>query len=99
MWLKVLRERGFRSTPEVLDRSSLTVCPGFRVEMGFCWEIQAVKHAVRFGPRVSCLSRRVIAEQLSNVAVVGKIAEHHSNPTLFRIYHRRNISPTPSIPS
>ena len=84
----VLRERG-SGTREVLDQILFNRLPGFRVEMEL-GNSEAVKHAVRFGRGVSCLSRRVIAEQLSNGLLSEvKIAGLTLNRTLFRIYHRQ----------
>ena len=80
----VLRERG-SGTREVLDQILFNRLPGVRVGNS-----EAVKHAVRFGRGVSCLSRRVIAEQLSNGLLSEvKIAGLTLNRTLFRIYHRQ----------
>ncbi|WP_413493224.1 DNA-binding transcriptional regulator YeiE [Morganella psychrotolerans] len=84
----ILRERG-SGTREVLDQILFTRLPGFRVEMEL-GNSEAIKHAVRFGRGVSCLSRRVIDEQLHN----GLLAEVRVGGltltrTLFRIYHRQ----------
>lgn len=84
----ILRERG-SGTREVLDQILFTRLPGFRVEMEL-GNSEAIKHAVRFGRGVSCLSRRVIDEQLHN----GLLAEVRVDGltltrTLFRIYHRQ----------
>lgn len=84
----VLRERG-SGTREVLDQILFNRLPSFRVEMEL-GNSEAVKHAVRFGRGVSCLSRRVIAEQLSNGLLSEvKITGLTLNRTLFRIYHRQ----------
>lgn len=84
----VLRERG-SGTREVLDQILFNRLPGFRVEMEL-GNSEAVKHAVRFGRGVSCLSRRVIAEQLSN-GLLSEVTIRglNLNRTLFRIYHRQ----------
>ena len=53
---------------------------------------EAIKHAVRFGMGVSCLSRRVIAEQLENGSLVElKVEKQH--------LERTDIWPSPNISS
>jgi DNA-binding transcriptional LysR family regulator len=51
---------------------------------------EAIKHAVRHGMGISCLSRRVIADQLS----AGTLIELNTplpnlTRTLYRIHHRQ----------
>ncbi len=53
---------------------------------------EAIKHAVRHGLGISCLSRRVIAEQL-RAGPLGEVAVPlpRTVRTLWRVHHRRNI--------
>ena len=84
----ILRERG-SGTRDVLDQLLFAHLPGFQIlmELG---NSEAIKHAVRFGMGVSCLSRRVIAEQLENGSLVEvKVAQLQLERTLYLIYHRQ----------
>lgn len=84
----ILRERG-SGTREVLDQILFTRLPGFRVEMEL-GNSEAIKHAVRFGRGISCLSRRVIDEQLHNRLLAEvRVSGLTLTRTLFRIYHRQ----------
>ncbi|MGC6386377.1 DNA-binding transcriptional regulator YeiE [Ewingella sp. S1.OA.A_B6] len=84
----ILRERG-SGTREVLDHLLLPQMPDFNLVMEL-GNSEAIKHAVRHGIGISCLSRRVIAEQLSSGALVEI---HLPQVTLLRklylIYHRQ----------
>lgn len=84
----ILRERG-SGTRDVLDQLLFAHLPGFLIlmELG---NSEAIKHAVRFGMGISCLSRRVIAEQLDNGSLVElKVSELQLERTLYLIYHRQ----------
>lgn len=58
----ILRERG-SGTREIVDYLLLSHLPRFHMAMEL-GNSEAIKHAVRHGLGISCLSRRVIAEQL-----------------------------------
>lgn len=84
----VLRERG-SGTRDVLDQLLFAHLPGFHIfmELG---NSEAIKHAVRFGMGISCLSRRVIDEQLANGSLVElKVDDLQLQRTLYLIYHRQ----------
>ncbi|EPL9568543.1 DNA-binding transcriptional regulator YeiE [Providencia rettgeri] len=84
----ILRERG-SGTRDVLDQLLFAHLPGFHIlmELG---NSEAIKHAVRFGMGISCLSRRVIAEQLDNGTLVElEVDELQLERTLYLIYHRQ----------
>ncbi|MEW5290151.1 DNA-binding transcriptional regulator YeiE [Erwinia papayae] len=84
----ILRERG-SGTREIVDYLLLSHLSSFRLalELG---NSEAIKHAVRHGIGISCLSRRVIAEQLQSGTLrevplpVPKLTR-----TLYRIHHRQ----------
>lgn len=84
----ILREHG-SGTREIVDYLLLSHLPAFHLGMEL-GNSEAIKHAVRHGLGISCLSRRVIAEQLE----VGSLVEL-SVPlppltrTLWRIHHRQ----------
>ncbi|EXU75118.1 DNA-binding transcriptional regulator YeiE [Erwinia mallotivora] len=84
----ILRERG-SGTREIVDYLLLSHLSSFRLalELG---NSEAIKHAVRHGIGISCLSRRVIAEQLQS----GTLREvplplPKLTRTLYRIHHRQ----------
>ncbi|PLV57900.1 LysR family transcriptional regulator [Erwinia sp. E602] len=86
----ILREHG-SGTREIVDYLLLSHLPSFELalELG---NSEAIKHAVRHGMGVSCLSRRVIAEQLE----IGTLVElplpsplPKLKRTLYRIHHRQ----------
>ncbi len=84
----ILREKG-SGTREIVDYLLLSHLPQFRLGMEL-GNSEAIKHAVRHGLGISCLSRRVIAEQLES----GKLMEvtvplPGLNRTLWRIHHRQ----------
>lgn len=55
---------------------------------------EAIKHAVRHGIGISCLSRRVVEEQLaSGVLVELSIPLPPLMRTLYLIHHRQNTFP------
>lgn len=84
----ILRERG-SGTREVLDHLLLAHLPHFQLVMEL-GNSEAIKHAVRHGIGISCLSRRVIDEQLaSGVLVELKIPLPPLMRTLYLIHHRQ----------
>lgn len=84
----ILRERG-SGTREVLEHLLLVHLPNFQLVMEL-GNSEAIKHAVRHGIGISCLSRRVIAEQLaSGVLVELKIPLPPLMRTLYLIRHRQ----------
>ena len=88
----ILRERG-SGTRELVDYLLLSHLPRFQMAMEL-GNSEAIKHAVRHGLGISCLSRRVIAEQLQ----AGTLSEvpvplPRLVRTLWRVHHRqKNIS-------
>ncbi len=57
---------------------------------------EAIKHAVRHGIGISCLSRRVVAEQLASGALVElPVPLPPLRRTLYLIRHRQSTFPTP----
>jgi len=64
----ILREHG-SGTREIVDYLLLANLPKFRLGMEL-GNSEAIKHAVRHGMGLSCLSRRVIAEQLETGTLV-----------------------------
>jgi DNA-binding transcriptional LysR family regulator len=84
----ILREQG-SGTREIVDYLLLSHLPHFRpgMELG---NSEAIKHAVRNGLGVSCLSRRVIEEQLDNGTLVAlDVPLPTLVRTLYRIHHRQ----------
>lgn len=84
----ILRERG-SGTREIVDYQLLSHLPQFQLGMEL-GNSEAIKHAVRHGMGISCLSRRVIADQLE----AGTLAEvevplPRLTRTLYRIHHRQ----------
>ncbi|WP_067708623.1 MULTISPECIES: DNA-binding transcriptional regulator YeiE [unclassified Erwinia] len=84
----ILREKG-SGTREIVDYLLLSHLPQFRLalELG---NSEAIKHAVRHGMGISCLSRRVIEEPLA----LGTLREvaiplPELKRTLYRIHHRQ----------
>jgi len=65
----ILRERG-SGTREVLDHLLLSQLPDFHLVMEL-GNSEAIKHAVRHGIGISCLSRRVVDEQLNTGSLVA----------------------------
>ncbi|WP_312978419.1 DNA-binding transcriptional regulator YeiE [Atlantibacter sp.] len=84
----ILRERG-SGTREIVDYLLLSHLPRFHLSMEL-GNSEAIKHAVRHGLGISCLSRRVIAEQLAAGTLV-ELELPLSRPvrTLYRIHHRQ----------
>lgn len=64
----ILREHG-SGTREIVDFLLLSNLPHFQLGMEL-GNSEAIKHAVRHGMGISCLSRRVIAEQLESGSLV-----------------------------
>ncbi|MEH0876776.1 DNA-binding transcriptional regulator YeiE [Pectobacterium cacticida] len=84
----ILREPG-SGTREVLDHLLLTHLSHFHLimELG---NSEAIKHAVRHGIGISCLSRHVIAEQLSSGSLVElKVPLPKLTRTLYLVHHRQ----------
>lgn len=84
----ILRERG-SGTREIADYQLLSHLPQFQLGMEL-GNSEAIKHAVRHGMGISCLSRRVIADLLE----AGTLAEvavplPRLTRTLYRIHHRQ----------
>lgn len=85
-WL--LRERG-SGTREVLDHLLLARLPHFQLVMEL-GNSEAIKHAVRHGIGISCLSRRVISEQLACGTLVElRLPLPPLMRTLYLIHHRQ----------
>ncbi|POU03224.1 LysR family transcriptional regulator [Escherichia sp. ESNIH1] len=84
----ILRERG-SGTRELVDYLLLSLLPQFHLGMEL-GNSEAIKHAVRHGLGISCLSRRVIAEQLET-GTLKEIAIPLPRlvRTLWRIHHRQ----------
>ncbi|MCX8956519.1 DNA-binding transcriptional regulator YeiE [Erwinia psidii] len=84
----ILREQG-SGTREIVDYLLLSHLPSFRLalELG---NSEAIKHAVRHGMGISCLSRRVVAEQLQS-GILREVAlpVPPLQRTLYRIHHRQ----------
>ncbi|HEJ9056542.1 TPA: LysR family transcriptional regulator [Serratia fonticola] len=84
----ILRERG-SGTREVLDHLLLAHLPNFQLVMEL-GNSEAIKHAVRHGIGISCLSRRVVEEQLVSGALVElSIPLPPLMRTLYLIHHRQ----------
>ncbi|MGU3523512.1 DNA-binding transcriptional regulator YeiE [Enterobacteriaceae bacterium C23F] len=84
----ILREHG-SGTREIVDYLLLSHLPEFHLGMEL-GNSEAIKHAVRHGLGISCLSRRVIAEQLDSGSLVEvPIPLPHLTRKLWRIHHRQ----------
>ncbi|MBU9844726.1 DNA-binding transcriptional regulator YeiE [Rahnella ecdela] len=84
----ILRERG-SGTREVLDHLLLPQLPDFNLVMEL-GNSEAIKHAVRHGIGISCLSRRVIAEQLASGSLVEiRLPVAPLVRKLYLIHHRQ----------
>lgn len=84
----ILREQG-SGTREIVDYLLLAHLPRLRLAMEL-GNSEAIKHAVRHGLGVSCLSRRVIEEQLqSGTLVEVSVPLPRLVRTLYRIHHRQ----------
>jgi len=84
----ILRERG-SGTRELVDYLLLSHLPQFHLGMEL-GNSEAIKHAVRHGLGISCLSRRVIAEQLETGTLKEiTIPLPRLVRTLWRIHHRQ----------
>ncbi|EBJ8255552.1 LysR family transcriptional regulator [Salmonella enterica subsp. enterica serovar Oranienburg] len=84
----ILRERG-SGTREIVDYLLLSHLPRFHMAMEL-GNSEAIKHAVRHGLGISCLLRRVIAEQLQ-AGTLGEVAVPLPRlvRTLWRVHHRQ----------
>lgn len=84
----ILRERG-SGTREIVDYLLLSHLPHFNVAMEL-GNSEAIKHAVRYGMGISCLSRRVIADQLENGSLRQvELPLPALTRTLYRIHHQQ----------
>ncbi|GAA0493725.1 MULTISPECIES: DNA-binding transcriptional regulator YeiE [Tatumella] len=84
----ILRERG-SGTREIVDYLLLSHLPYFRVGMEL-GNSEAIKHAVRYGMGISCLSRRVITDQLENGSLRQvALPLPPLTRTLYRIHHQQ----------
>ena len=84
----ILREKG-SGTREIVDYLLLSHLPQFQMGMEL-GNSEAIKHAVRHDLGISCLSRRVIAEQLeAGTLVEVAIPLPKLSRTLWRIHHRQ----------
>jgi len=84
----ILRERG-SGTREIVDYLLLSHLPQFQLGMEL-GNSEAIKHAVRHGLGISCLSRRVIAEQLETGTLMElPLPLPRLVRTLWRIHHRQ----------
>ncbi|WP_017349405.1 DNA-binding transcriptional regulator YeiE [Pantoea sp. A4] len=84
----ILRERG-SGTREIVDFLLLKHLPAFQLGMEL-GNSEAIKHAVRHGMGISCLSRRVIEDLLEAGTLVAlDIPLPPLTRTLYRIRHRQ----------
>ncbi|MBC8954159.1 DNA-binding transcriptional regulator YeiE [Xenorhabdus sp. PB62.4] len=84
----ILREKG-SGTREVLDHLLFSQIPRFNIAMEL-GNSEAIKHAVQYGMGISCLSRKVVQEQLKNGTLTELIIPGLSlNRNLYLIYHRQ----------
>ncbi|BET97729.1 DNA-binding transcriptional regulator YeiE [Xenorhabdus taiwanensis] len=84
----ILREKG-SGTREILDHLLFSQMPRFNIAMEL-GNSEAIKHAVQYGMGISCLSRRVVQEQLKNGTLSELVIPGLSlNRTLYLIYHRQ----------
>lgn len=84
----VLRESG-SGTREIVDVLLLSHLPQFQLEMEL-GNSEAIKHAVRHGLGISCLSRRVIAEQLATGGLVEiPVPLPRLERSLYYVHHRQ----------
>ncbi|MDZ7277901.1 DNA-binding transcriptional regulator YeiE [Pantoea eucrina] len=84
----ILRERG-SGTREIVDYQLLSHLPPFQLGMEL-GNSEAIKHAVRHGMGISCLSRRVITDLLdTGLLVEVKAPLPRLTRTLYRIHHRQ----------
>ncbi|CDL79789.1 DNA-binding transcriptional regulator YeiE [Xenorhabdus cabanillasii] len=84
----ILREKG-SGTREVLDHLLFSQMPRFNIAMEL-GNSEAIKHAVQYGMGISCLSRRVIREQVQNGTLIELTTPGlQLYRTLYLIYHRQ----------
>ncbi|TJZ76316.1 DNA-binding transcriptional regulator YeiE [Chitiniphilus eburneus] len=84
----ILRETG-SGTREVLEHALLSKLPQFNLVMEL-GNSEAIKHAVRYGLGISCLSRKVIEEPLQDGRLVQiPLAEPGLVRPLYLIHHRQ----------
>ncbi len=84
----ILRENG-SGTRDVLNHLLFASLPGYRIEMEL-GNSEAIKHAVMYEMGISCLSRRVIEEQINNGSLKEiKVEGLTLQRTLYLVYHRQ----------
>lgn len=84
----ILRERG-SGTREIVDYLLLSHLPQFQLGMEL-GNSEAIKHAVRHGMGISCLSRRVISDLLeAGTLVEVAVPLPRLTRTLYHIHHRQ----------
>ncbi len=84
----ILRERG-SGTREIVDYLLLSHLPQFQLGMEL-GNSEAIKHAVRHGMGISCLSRRVISDLLEAGTLVElAVPLPRLTRSLYRIHHRQ----------
>lgn len=84
----ILREKG-SGTREVLEHLLFSQMSRFNIAMEL-GNSEAIKHAVQYGMGISCLSRRVVQEQLKNGTLSELVIPGLSlNRTLYLVYHRQ----------
>ncbi|MDR0218058.1 MAG: LysR family transcriptional regulator [Enterobacteriaceae bacterium] len=86
----ILREKG-SGTREILNQILFSQLPDFNVNVAMeLGNSEAIKHAVQHGIGISCLSRRVVREQLQNGSLVELVVPGLKlYRTLYLIYHRQ----------
>lgn len=89
----ILRERG-SGTREVLEHQLLAHLPNFQLAMEL-GNSEAIKHAVRHGIGISCLSRRVIEDLLASGGLVElTLPLPPLIRTLYLVHHRQKLIST-----
>ena len=84
----ILRENG-SGTRDVLNHLLFASLPGYRIEMEL-GNSEAIKHAVMYEMGISCLSRRVIQDQIESGSLKEiKVEGLKLQRTLYLVYHRQ----------
>lgn len=83
----ILREQG-SGTREIVDYLLLSHLPRLRLAMEL-GNSEAIKHAVRHGMGISCLSRRVIVDQLATGSLVELAIPLPALTRMFYLIHHR----------